>query len=57
MIMTVMLVISYSASSELLGYMLTSVLNTRCHTDLGANVMRWPRLIAEKRRFGFLAAQ
>jgi hypothetical protein len=28
-----------------------------CHTDLGANVMRWPRLIAENRRFGFLAAQ
>lgn len=28
-----------------------------CHTDLGANVMRWPRLVAEHRRFGFLAAQ
>jgi hypothetical protein len=28
-----------------------------CHTDLGANAMRWPRLIAENRRFGFLAAQ
>lgn len=27
-----------------------------CHTDLGANVMRWPRLMAENRRFGFLAA-
>ncbi len=25
-----------------------------CQTDLGANVMRWPRLIRENRRFGDL---
>lgn len=25
-----------------------------CHTDLGANVLRWPRLVAEDRRFGTL---
>lgn len=27
-----------------------------CHTDLGANAMRWPRLMAEDRRFGSLNA-
>ncbi|KAK9811560.1 hypothetical protein WJX72_005917 [[Myrmecia] bisecta] len=27
-----------------------------CHTDLGANVFNWPRLIAEDRRFGSLEA-
>ena len=25
-----------------------------CHTDLGANVLRWSRLMAEDRRFGAL---
>ena len=25
-----------------------------CHTDLGANVLRWPRLMQEDRRFGVL---
>ena len=25
-----------------------------CHTDLGANVLRWPRLMAEDRTFGGL---
>lgn len=26
-----------------------------CHTDLGANVYRWPKLIQEKHRLGQLA--
>ena len=25
-----------------------------CHTDLGANAFRWPRIVAENRRFGSL---
>ena len=28
-----------------------------CHTDLGANALRWPRWMAEGRRFGSMAAQ
>ena len=28
-----------------------------CHTDLGANALRWPRLVAEGRRFGTLGAK
>jgi hypothetical protein len=28
-----------------------------CQTDLGANVFNWPRLVAENRRFGTLAAE
>lgn len=27
-----------------------------CHTDLGANVFRWPRLVKEDRRLGSPAA-
>ena len=28
-----------------------------CQTDLGANALRWPRLLREGRRFGNMAAQ
>ena len=28
-----------------------------CQTDLGANALNWPRLVAEDRRYGGLAAE
>ena len=28
-----------------------------CHTDLGANVLRWPRFVAEDHRFGSMKAK